>query len=167
MPDATEKRWYLVQCKPRQAFRALENLERQGYECLLPTHQIEQLQKGKLQLLSEPLFPGYLFIQLDKLEDNWFPIRSTRGVNRIVSFGNWPTAVPESIISELRRRDENPKPNSIQVGTRMTLKTTEFRKIEAIFLERHADNRIVILMSLLQRDLKVQIPISHIEKTVT
>lgn len=35
----------------------------------------------------ESLFPGYLFIQLDQLNDNWHPIRSTRGVNQLVTFG--------------------------------------------------------------------------------
>ena len=33
---------------------------------------------------GEPLFPGYLFIRLDSTHDNWYPIRSTRGVNRVV-----------------------------------------------------------------------------------
>ena len=38
--------WYLVHTKPRQEGLALENLERQGYECYLPTLPSEKLRQG-------------------------------------------------------------------------------------------------------------------------
>lgn len=57
--------WYVVQTKPRQEYRALENLINQGYECVLPEYQCEQLRQGVRALRNEPLFPRYLFIWLD------------------------------------------------------------------------------------------------------
>ncbi|WP_310650184.1 transcription termination/antitermination NusG family protein [Colwellia sp. MB02u-6] len=38
-------------------------------------------------LAFKPLFPNYLFIQLDKYVDNFNVIRSTRGVGSFVCFG--------------------------------------------------------------------------------
>ncbi len=32
----TQARWYVLQSKPREEKRALENLRNQGFECLLP-----------------------------------------------------------------------------------------------------------------------------------
>ena len=82
--------WYLIYTKPRQEQRALLNLEQQGYECYLPLHAAEKLQRGKLSVVEEPLFPRYLFIQLDTSQTgkSWGPIRSTKGVSHLVAFGN-------------------------------------------------------------------------------
>ena len=99
MTATAQPRWYLVQTRPRQEARAEENLQRQAFECYRPL-----IERG--QGSSEPLFPGYLFIRLDHLQDNWYPIRSTRGVARIVAFGGQPTPVQDALIGELRERVE-------------------------------------------------------------
>ncbi|MBH3432022.1 MULTISPECIES: transcription/translation regulatory transformer protein RfaH [Pseudomonas] len=163
MPDATGKRWYLVQCKPRQAPRALEHLERQGYECLLPMHQIERLHKGLLQQLSEPLFPGYLFIHLDKVEDSWLPIRSTRGVNQIVSFGGNPTPVPDIVISELVNRKASVLP-ALSPGDQVLIDDPNLQQLEAILLSKDGDNRVLLLLKILQRELTINLPIERLRK---
>ncbi|UUC48961.1 transcription/translation regulatory transformer protein RfaH [Pseudomonas citronellolis] len=166
MPDATGKQWYLIQCKPRQDMRALENLERQGYRCLLPMHQIERLQKGKLQQISEPLFPGYLFIQLDRLEDNWLPIRSTRGVTQVVNFGGRPTSVPSTVIDKLLYAEPLAKPLLV-AGDRVRLHDPNFQEIEAIFMERNGDERVLLLLKLLQREIVVKVPLSSVERILS
>lgn len=161
MPDATGKRWYLVQCKPRQAPRALEHLERQGYECLLPLQQVMRLHKGKLQQLSEPLFPGYLFIHLDKMEDNWLPIRSTRGVNQIVSFGDYPTPVPNAVIGQLANR-ETPMLAVFSEGDRVQIDDPNLQQLEAIFLSKDGNDRVLLLLNILQRELTISLPITKL-----
>ena len=39
--------WLLLQLKPRQEMRALENLERQQAQCYCPKIQVEKLRRGK------------------------------------------------------------------------------------------------------------------------
>ena len=56
--------WYLVHTKPRQEKCALENLQRQGFHCYLPTLPSEKIRQGVLMVADEPLFPRYLFIRL-------------------------------------------------------------------------------------------------------
>lgn len=163
MPDATGKRWYLIQCKPRQDMRALEHLERQGYQCLLPRHIVERLQKGKLLQLSESLFPGYLFIHLDRVDDNWLPIRSTRGVNQIVSFGGRPTPIPAAIMNQLLAREIITKP-ALSMGDRVAINDPGLQQIEAIFLEKSSNERVLLLLNLLQREVVVSIPLNRVAK---
>lgn len=163
MPDATGKQWYLIQCKPRQDLRALEHLERQGYHCLLPTHHVERLQNGKLQRLAEPLFPGYLFIHLDRVDDNWLPIRSTRGVNRIVAFGGCPASVPEAIVTKLQSTNTSVAP-ALVAGDRVALNDPNLQQIEAIFLEKNGDERVLLLLTFLQREVVVSVPLAQVQK---
>ena len=57
--------WYLIHTKIRQEKVALENLERQGFECFLPVILAEKLRGSVLKVVEEPLFTRYLFIRLD------------------------------------------------------------------------------------------------------
>lgn len=163
MSSTTEKRWYLVQCKPKQDLRALEHLQRQGYECLLPLHKVERLQKGQWQTLEEPLFPGYLFIELDALLDNWMPIRSTRGVSQIVRFGSYPLSVPPNIIEQLRETSPSVEPELLP-GDKVIVGWGGVRGIEAIFLTKDGAERVLILLNILQREVKVTVPVNGLAR---
>lgn len=101
--------WFLVHCKPRQDERALGNLERQSFHCYCPVRTVEKLRYGRRCKVIEPLFPGYLFIRLrlSCVNDNWHPIRSTRGVHQIVRFDQQPLAVPDVIVEQIRCRVTN------------------------------------------------------------
>ncbi|WP_440468566.1 transcription/translation regulatory transformer protein RfaH [Pseudomonas sp. YH-1] len=159
MSTTTEKRWYLVQCKPKQDIRALENLRRQGYECLLPLHKLERLQKGQWKTHEEPLFPGYLFIELDTLLDNWMPIRSTRGVSQIVRFGTHPLSVPLNIIERLRNTSPTVEAELLP-GDKIIVEWGQLHGLEAIFINKDGNERVLILLNILQREVKVTVPVS-------
>ena len=161
MQATAEKRWYLVQCKPKQDFRALEHLQRQGYETLLPTHQIERLRNGRWVLMEEALFPGYLFIELDTLQDNWMPIRSTRGVSQIVRFGATPLSVPNSVIDRIRAMP-CPIEQELKPGDKVIIDWLGTKSIEAIFLAKDGAERVLLLLKLLQREIQVNTSIKHL-----
>src|SRR5215475_13563299 len=99
--DAETLSWYLVHCKSREEDRAQQHLERQNYECYRPLYERERIRHGRRQTAQTALFPGYLFIRLDRLHDNWLPIRSTRGVLRIVRFAEYPLPVADDIVEEI------------------------------------------------------------------
>ena len=101
MTPSIPARWYLIQTKPRQEARAEEHLLRQHFECYRPLKAPAPLRGSQGTKSGEALFPGYLFIRLDCIHDNWYPIRSTRGVSRVVSFGGQPTPVRDELIEQL------------------------------------------------------------------
>ncbi|QJX01464.1 transcriptional activator RfaH [Alcanivorax sp. IO_7] len=94
--------WYVVQCRANQNYRAQENLENQGFTCFQPQLCLEKVRAGRRVQRQEPLFPGYLFIQLSEQGSGWHTIRSTRGVTKLVAFGDRPAAVPPSVIDALK-----------------------------------------------------------------
>ena len=94
--------WYVVQCRANQNYRAQENLENQGFTCFQPQLCLEKVRAGRRVQRQEPLFPGYLFIQLSEQDSGWHTIRSTRGVTKLVAFGDRPAAVPPSVIGATR-----------------------------------------------------------------
>jgi transcriptional antiterminator RfaH len=99
-------RWYLIQCRPHRDERAQEHLERQGFGCYRPLYERERLRRGRKCVARTAQFPGYLFIRLDRVHDNWLPIRSTRGVTQIVQFNAYPLPVTDAILDQIRQRIE-------------------------------------------------------------
>lgn len=157
------KAWYLVQCKPRQDERAEENLGRQGYEYFRPLCRRERLVRGALQVQSESLFPGYLFIQL-AADANWAPLRSTRGVSRLVGFGGMPMPIADELIAELQRRVQLAPQPALQPGDRVCITSGSFAELDAIFLAMDGEERVVLLMSLLHRKHRLSMPLANIRK---
>lgn len=170
-PEHLPPRWYLIQCKPRQDSRAEENLTRQAFKCYRPTQHIERILRGRRTTSVESLFPGYLFIQLDQLNDNWHPIRSTRGVNQLVTFGKQPIAVADELIEQLRKRlhnqlTETPRDSlALEPGDQVRITSGSYKELEAIFLSHDGGERIVILLQLLHREHTLSVPIAAIEKS--
>ncbi|RUO19639.1 transcription/translation regulatory transformer protein RfaH [Aliidiomarina iranensis] len=96
--------WYVLHCKPREVERAEWHLQNQGFTTFCPRWKVQKRVRGKRQVAVEPLFPSYLFIQVDLAKDNYTSLRSTRGVNGFVRFGGQPAQVPASVISDIERR---------------------------------------------------------------
>src|SRR5207253_6793100 len=162
--NLTASAWYLVQCKASQDERAVTHLVNQGYTCFRPTHRRERVVQGRRRIVCESLFPGYLFIQLGS-DDNWAPLRSTRGVSRIVSFGGKPLPVEDALIAELREHDSGaPVEVRFACGERVRINEGPFVELEAIFLAMEGEERVVLLMKLLQREQKITMPLAGVSK---
>ncbi|MTZ14677.1 transcription/translation regulatory transformer protein RfaH [Pseudomonas sp. JL972] len=156
-------RWYLVQTKPRQESRAEEHLQRQHYECYRP---LRNTTGGRQQARhAEPLFPGYLFIRLDPGKDNWYPIRSTRGVSRVVSFGGQPIPVQDELIEQLRQRLAVPPMVAapFSPGERVQISGGGLHELEAIFVASDGEQRSIILLNLLHRQQKITVPNHYLQ----
>jgi glutathione S-transferase len=61
-----------------------------------------------LELISEPLFPRYLFIQMDNRDQctSWSPIRSTLGVSQLAHFAALTAKVDDALVELLRPREQ-------------------------------------------------------------
>jgi transcriptional antiterminator RfaH len=158
-------RWYLIQTKPRQEARAQEHLQRQHFECYRPLKSDAAKRRSARPQGEEELFPGYLFIRMDQVHDNWYPIRSTRGVARIVTFGGHPVPVQDALIEQIRQRLAAPILPARVVftqGETVRINAGGFGDVEAIFLAADGTERAVILLNLLQRQQKVVLPMSSL-----
>lgn len=152
--------WYLVQCKPRDSFRAESHLINQGYVCFHPTHVIKKKVAGSIQSSIQPLFPYYLFIWLHT-QSNWSTIRSTRGVSRIVTFNSIPAQVPIRIIDGLkfyceRRNKLEPEP-LFKKGDRVLITQGCFKDLEAIVTASKGEERVVLLLNLFHREQQIEL----------
>lgn len=154
--------WYLIHTKPRQEKRALENLERQGYECYLPVLPTEKIQQKLVAVVDEPLFPRYLFIHLDSSQSgkSWSPIRSTIGVSRLVTFGIEPARVDQQLIDLLRVNGDliaSQPQRLFDKGDQVMMTEGPFAGMEAIYQMSNGEGRAMVLIELMSRPVKVAV----------
>lgn len=154
--------WYLVHTKPMQEKRALDNLQRQGYPCYLPTLPTESLRQRLLKVTDKPLFPRYLFIRLGQGNSamSWMPIRSTKGVSRLVSFGIEPARVDDGLIELLRMHEAamQAEPERLFIhGESVRLTEAPFAGIEGIYQMTDGERRVMVLIEILSKSVAVRV----------
>jgi transcriptional antiterminator RfaH len=161
--------WYLVHTKPRQEKCARDNLQRQGFQCYLPTLPSEKIRQGVLMVTDEPLFPRYLFIRLGQGNSapSWAPIRSTKGVSRLVSFGIEPARVDDALIELLRAQEASlqTEPERLfKQGDRVRLTEAPFAGIEGIYQMADGERRVMVLIEILSKPVAVRVAPASLRK---
>jgi len=163
--------WLLLQVKPRQEMRALENLQHQGGECYCPKILIEKLNCGKRIEVEEALFPGYLFINVQPEQNGltYTSIRSSRGVSKIVGFGAEPLKVPEALIAQIKLREESglmgASPMGLpQVGDSINILEGPFKGLKAVFSHTDGMQRSIVFVDLLNQQTPTSLANTQIKK---
>jgi len=161
--------WYLIHTKPRQEKIALENLERQGYRCYLPLYRKEKLRQRVLTVSNEPLFPRYLFINLgdSETDQSWRPIRSTKGVSRMVAFGNEPAKVDDALIDLLKQQEESLQGQLeplFKPGELVKITEGPFAGIEGIYQMSDGEQRVMVLIEMLSKQVAMRVDPASLRK---
>ena len=167
----TASNWLLLQVKPRQEMRALENLERQQAQCYCPLIQVEKLRRGKRIQVEEALFAGYLFINIQPQRDGltYTSIRSSRGVNKIVGFGAEPITIPEALIEQLKLRESASlacaKSEDLpQAGDQINIIEGPFKGLQALYSRTDGQQRAIVLIDLLHQQIPTSLSNIQIQK---
>lgn len=146
------------------------NLVRQGYRVYLPYVQLSKRRQGRYQMVTEPMFPRYLFIYLNPLTDNWAPIRSTKGVTSLVRFGGMPAKVPTQLIEFLMKNQES-KPSSELVvpefkqGESIQILDGVMAGYQGLFEAKSGTKRVTVLLDIVGKAMKVEVPIDSIGRS--
>lgn len=161
------ERWYLVQCKARNELRAAQQLGNQEFDVLLPQLRCQKLRRGRREVVSEPLFPGYLFVRFDPQFVSPTLIQSTRGVARLVRYGSVLATVSDSLVEAIRQRcelgDEVITSGLPSAGDRVRIVEGPFRDLEALFVETSGDRRAMVLIELIGKTMSLEIDHSNLE----
>ena len=168
--DTSGKAWYVVATKPRQEVVAQEHLQRQGYATLLPTLRLRKRQRGKWQEVTEPTFPGYVFVGLELGRDDMAPIRSTQGCRDLVRFGQQPAVVHEDIIKALQMGNSTQGASGDGVkdpfspGDVVMIEDGPFQGLSAIYCMNKGADRVQVLITLLGRAQHLNIDIDSVSR---
>lgn len=149
--------WHAVHTKPRQEAVAEVFLSQSGIETFYP-----KIAPGK------PLFTGYLFTKFDE-ETQRRLVKYSKGVSSIVSFGDKPALVDESLIDAMKARIKDGfvhlDPPSFKKGERVEIKEGPLEGLSGIFDSRVKDSdRVVILLNAIASQSRMVVQATSLRK---
>ena len=161
--DYARANWYVVATKTREEEKARINLERQGYSVLLPKLSLKKRRKGHWQVVTESLFPGYLFVALELGDDDPAPIRSTVGCIGLVRFAHAYRPVPGELIESLQviESEANDVEAPFKPGDKVRFVSGPFAGIEAVFDMARGGERAQVLLQLLGKQQRITVGIDE------
>ena len=155
----SSERWYVVHTQPHAESRAIFNLERQRYRTFCPRFRKTVRHARKVTPTLVPLFPNYLFMQLDVSRDHWRGVNGTRGVIRLITQGETPQPVPAGIVEALQfRMNADGAMNwvpSLQIGQSVRIADGPFVDFVGTLEHLDAAGRVHVLLDMLGRSVSV------------
>ncbi len=160
--------WYLIQTKPRSEKLALENLSNQGYKCYLPMMRVEKALNKQIEIKKVPLFPRYLFINLDLdfESKSWAPIRSTKGVCNLVRFGQIPATIHDELVQYIYSREhlnESKIQPLYQKGQSLKIIKGPFSGFDSIYQSMDSEMRVMVLLEFMRKPLFIKLELDQLK----
>lgn len=161
--------WWVVKTKPQQEFKAEKNLTQQGFITFCPIFNKELKQANQFTVKPQPLFKGYLFIQADDFaQKNVYLIRFTRGVNSLLKIHERLLFVLPEIIHHLKlnqTQNQSLVTPHFTPGSSVKIMTGIYKGIEAIYQMDTGADRAIVLLSLIQKQTKLNFRKHNLMKT--
>ena len=162
------RRWYVVNTHSQAEHKAAWHLGNQGFRHYLPQYLKRRRHARRVDTVRAPLFPRYLFVELDLDRDRWRAVSSTIGVNHLISVGDEPAALPGGVIDSIRVREDDD-------GLVPIAREARYRKGDAVRIVDGAlcdrvglfecvsdQDRVILLLDMLGRQVRVRVPVQTV-----
>lgn len=155
------EKWYVAHSKPRSEELLWRQFCLRRIESYYPCIGVQPVNPRARRV--QPYFPGYLFVHIDLNVTGRSAVEWIPGGAGLVSFGDEPASVSESLVASIRQRIESldvvleEKPFPFQKGDYVVIQDGIFSGHEGIFDVRLSGaDRVRVLLSLLN---KRQVPV--------
>jgi transcriptional antiterminator RfaH len=162
-------RWYVAHTQPGSEAKASWHLRNQDFAVYLPRYLKRRRHARRIDWVATPLFPRYLFIAMDLATARWRAIRSTIGIAGLVCHGDRPTPVPLGIVEALQAREDDkgvvtlPTAPLFDKGDRVHITDGALRGLSGLFDGTSDEERVIILLDLLGRQVRVRVPLETVQ----
>ncbi len=151
--------WYVVNTLVHQEGRGEADLTCQGFHAWWPAILRARRHDRRIDTVRAPLFPGYVFVEVDPETTSWSPINGTFGVRRLFCENGKLAKLPDSFVGQLRRSLEDigiasPGQPWFKPGHQVRLLSGPFADYVGTLLKLTAKDRVTLLLSVLGRDVE-------------
>jgi transcriptional antiterminator RfaH len=164
------KQWFVVQTNPKEENLVSLVLSKQDIPIYQPFMEKFVFHARKKTLKQYPLFPNYIFVNIEPTEEEFHKIRWSRGVRRILIDNYQPIPIEDEFITSLKILQDKDtgiikKPVEFAPGDLVRIKSGPMKDLCGIFEEWGSDEgRVKILIQMVNNRAKVVMHASLIEK---
>lgn len=166
------RKWFVAQTQPGKEALSELHLLRQNFQIFLPLYRKIIRHARRTQEVLRPLFPGYIFVNLDVDKDQWRSINGTRGITHLLTQGDSkPLFVQNEVVETLQKEQEDQGAialgsfaNAFKAGDSIRITEGAFAEHVGV-VERLSDkDRVQLLLNFMNRPLEISIPLTSLEK---
>ena len=161
--------WFVAHTQPLKENVAKQHLLDQEFEVYLPIFKKIRRHARKVEEVSAPLFPRYLFVGMDLEISRWRSVNGTRGVSYLLMSDDRPAIVPNDIIENLKAQEnaDGIVPATSLVlftkGDKVRILDGSFKDQIAVFETLDNKERVQLLLNFLGRETKISLPYYAVE----
>jgi transcription antitermination factor NusG len=154
-------RWYAVSVRSRYEKKVTDLFIQKQFACFLPLLETWRQWSDRRKKVSEPLFRGYVFVNIDYRSDH-VAVLETDGVVRFVGIGKTASVIDEKDIDWLKRLVREPDAigctvASIPAGRRVRVAAGPFKDFEGVVRKQGRDTKLVVFFDSVMQGVEVSI----------
>ncbi|GAA0557096.1 transcription termination/antitermination protein NusG [Chitinophaga japonensis] len=158
--------WYLLYTKPRREKKVADRLSEESIMFYLPTVNILRNWNDRKKMVEAPLFPSYVFIYLQQLQD-YYKGLDVEGVLQYVKFGKQIAKVSEDTVSNLKILISRGKylevsSDYFEPSKKLLIKEGPLSGLTCEVVQHKNREKILVRVNLLNRVILMDMPISHL-----
>ena len=153
--------WLIATYKINEQLSLENNLNNQNFLYYLPKITVKN---NNTTSKEELLFPGYIFIKATA--DNYSTLSFTRGIKKILKFGNNISCISEQEIDKIRKIEKKSKNEpislKIKIGQEVCISEGPLKGSLVEICSLPSNKRVDIFLSILGTKRRVNIPIEDL-----
>jgi transcription antitermination factor NusG len=162
-----EPSWYAVSTRSRQEKVAASMLENLAIVHFLPLFNEERQWSDRKQMVTLPLFPGYVFVKITRSHELQLRVLKVPGIVDFVGNRKGPLAIPECDIESVRAvvlQGVGCSPHPfLKAGCRVRVVRGVLAGVEGTLSRCGTESKLVISVEMIQRSVSVSVAASDVE----
>ena len=161
----SELRWFVAHTRPRREKKLVEHCQRHGIAATLPCYKSAHKYRGKTVVFQKPLFPGYVFLQLEPGQKD--SVRQNDHVANLLDVFDQETLRRqlEDILLALETDLEVRLAPSIGEGMRVRIKAGPLRGVEGWVEHRYGRTTVLLRLDFISQAAAVKLDADLLELT--
>ncbi len=157
--------WFVAHTRPRREKKLVEYCTRQGFATTLPCYASAHKYRGKTVVFQKPLFPGYVFLQLDPLQKG--SVRQNDHVANLLEVFDQETFTRQlrEILAALETDLEIRLAPAIGEGMRVKIKSGPLQGIEGWVEKRYGRTTVLLRLDFINQAAAVKVDADQLELT--
>jgi len=159
----TELRWFVIHTKPRREKKVADYCVKHKIPVTLPCYDSEHRYRGKTVVFKKPLFPGYVFVQLEP-QQRVLVIQSDHVANLLEVFDQETFRQQlENILVALKSGLQVRLAPVIGEGMRVRIKAGLLRGVEGWVERRYGVDTVLLRLDLINQAAAIRLGASLLE----
>jgi transcription termination/antitermination protein NusG len=153
--------WFAIQTRSRHEKKVATQLAEKQITAYLPLLKTIHRWSDRRKPVEQPLFPGYVFVQIPRRDQPRVGVLRTSGVVRFVGIQGEGIPIPDKEIENIQTLLSTDAPFGLfpflRTGQKVRIRGGYLDGIEGILVAKNSDRSVVVSVELIQRSLAIRV----------